>query len=48
MDSLISRYHLHLIIDHFTIALLSMGEFADVIGNLIAACVALELLASKC
>lgn len=36
MDSMISKYHLHPIIDHFTIALLSMGVLADIIGSLIA------------
>jgi len=37
MDTMISKYHLHPIIDHFTIALLSMGVLADIIGSLIAA-----------
>jgi uncharacterized membrane protein len=37
MNTMISKYHLHPIIDHFTIALLSMGVLADIIGSLIAA-----------
>ena len=36
MEILIVKYHLHPIIDHFTIALLSIGVLADVIGYLIA------------
>jgi uncharacterized membrane protein len=35
MDSLISKYHLHPIIDHFTIALLATGVLADVVGYII-------------
>ncbi len=36
MEILIAKYHLHPIIDHFTIALLAMGVFADVVGYLIS------------
>ena len=36
MESLIARYHLHPIIDHFTIALLATGVLADVVGYGIA------------
>jgi uncharacterized membrane protein len=32
MEILIAKYHLHPIIDHFTIALLAIGVLADVIG----------------
>jgi uncharacterized membrane protein len=32
MEILIAKYHLHPIIDHFTIALLTMGILADVVG----------------
>jgi len=32
MELLIAKYHLHPIVDHFTIALLAMGVQADVIG----------------
>ena len=35
MEILIAKYHLHPIIDHFTIALLAMGELADVAGYVI-------------
>ncbi len=35
MDILIAKYHLHPIIDHFTIALLSIGVLADVVGYVI-------------
>jgi uncharacterized membrane protein len=35
MQILIARYHLHPIIDHFTIALLAMGVLADVVGYVI-------------
>jgi uncharacterized membrane protein len=35
MEILIARYHLHPIIDHFTIALLAMGVLADVVGHVI-------------
>jgi uncharacterized membrane protein len=37
MENLIAKYHLHPIIDHFTLALLAMGVLADVVGYLIAA-----------
>src|SRR6266481_7492243 len=37
MQILIARYHLHPIIDHFTIALLSTGVLADVAGYAIVA-----------
>ena len=37
MEMQISKYHLHPIIDHFTIALLGMGVLADVVGYLLAA-----------
>jgi uncharacterized membrane protein len=47
MDTMISKYHLHPIIGHFTIALLSMGVLADIIGSLIAALCAIEVLVSK-
>ena len=36
MDTVIAKYHLHPIIDHFTIALLAMGVLADVVGYVIA------------
>jgi uncharacterized membrane protein len=36
MEILIAKYHLHPIIDHFTIALLAMGVLADVLGYVIA------------
>jgi uncharacterized membrane protein len=32
MDTVIAKYHLHPIIDHFTIALLALGVLADVVG----------------
>lgn len=32
MDTLIANYHLHPIIDHFTIALLASGILADIVG----------------
>jgi uncharacterized membrane protein len=35
MEILIAKYHLHPIIDHFTIALLAMGVLADVLGYVI-------------
>jgi uncharacterized membrane protein len=35
MEILIAKYHLHPIIDHFTIALLAMGVLADVVGCVI-------------
>ena len=35
MDTLIAKYHLHPIIDHFTIALLAMGVLTDVVGYII-------------
>ena len=37
MEVLIAKYHLHPIIDHFTIALLTMGVLADIVGSSIAA-----------
>ena len=37
METLIAKYQLHPIIDHFTIALLSTGVLADVVGYGIAA-----------
>jgi uncharacterized membrane protein len=37
MEMLIAKYHLHPIIDHFTIALLGVGVLADVVGYLLAA-----------
>ena len=36
MGILIAKYHLHPIIDHFTIALLAMGVLADVVAYIIA------------
>lgn len=36
MEILIAKYHLHPIIDHFTIALLSVGVLMDVVGYVIA------------
>jgi uncharacterized membrane protein len=36
MDNLIAKYHLHPIVDHFTIALLAFGVLADVTGCAIA------------
>jgi len=38
MEMLIAKYHLHPIIDHFTIALLSIGVLADMVGYVIALC----------
>ncbi len=35
MEILIAKYHLHPIIDHFTIALLGGGLLADIDGNLV-------------
>jgi uncharacterized membrane protein len=35
MEILIAKYHLHPIIDHFTIALLAMGVLADIVGYVI-------------
>jgi uncharacterized membrane protein len=35
MDILIAKYHLHPIIDHFTIALLAMSVLTDVVGYII-------------
>jgi uncharacterized membrane protein len=37
MESLVTKYHLHPIIDHFTIALLSVGVLVDVLGYGLAA-----------
>jgi uncharacterized membrane protein len=37
MESLIARYHLHPIIDHFTIALLSVGVVADIVASVFLA-----------
>jgi len=37
METLIAKYHLHPIIDHFTIALLGIGVLVDVAGYAIAA-----------
>src|SRR5438552_1797599 len=37
METLIAKYHLHPIIDHFTIALLGIGVLADVAGYAIVA-----------
>jgi len=37
METLIAKYHLHPIIDHFTIALLAIGVLADVAGYVIGA-----------
>jgi uncharacterized membrane protein len=37
MESLIVRFHLHPIIDHFTIALLSIGVVADVVASVFLA-----------
>ena len=36
MDTVIAKYHLHPIIDHFTIALLATGVIMDVVGYIIA------------
>ena len=36
MDTVIAKYHLHPIIDHFTIALLATGVLTDVVGYMIA------------
>jgi uncharacterized membrane protein len=35
VDSLVARYHLHPIIDHFTIALLAVAVVADVAGSVL-------------
>lgn len=37
MESLIAKFHLHPIIDHFTIALLSIGVLADVFAGVFSA-----------
>ena len=37
MENLIARFHLHPIIDHFTIALLAVGVLADVLASVIFA-----------
>jgi len=37
METLIAKYHLHPIIDHFTIALLGIGVLADIAGYAIVA-----------
>jgi uncharacterized membrane protein len=37
MDILIAKYHLHPVIDHFTIALCSVGVLADILGYLVGA-----------
>jgi uncharacterized membrane protein len=36
MDTLIARFHLHPIMDHFTIALLGIGVLADILANVMA------------
>jgi uncharacterized membrane protein len=36
MSTLIRRYHLHPIVDHFTIALLATGILADMVGYLVS------------
>jgi uncharacterized membrane protein len=36
MDTLIGKYHLHPIIDHFTIGLLVTGVLADMVGYLVS------------
>ena len=36
MDSVIAKYHLHPIVDHFTIALLATGVIIDEVGYIIA------------
>jgi uncharacterized membrane protein len=36
MDTVIAKYHLHPIIDHFTIALLVTGVITDAAGYIIA------------
>lgn len=35
MDSVIAKYHLHPIVDHFTIGLLAIGIIADIVGYLV-------------
>jgi uncharacterized membrane protein len=35
MEIIIAKYHLHPIIDHFTIALLAIGVLVDVVGYVI-------------
>jgi uncharacterized membrane protein len=37
MEDVTARFHLHPVIDHFTIALLAVGVFADALSSLIAA-----------
>ena len=37
MEILIAKYHLHAIIDHFTIALCGTGVFVDLVGRVIVA-----------
>jgi uncharacterized membrane protein len=36
MDAVIAKYHLHPIIDHFTIALVATGIVTDMTGYIIA------------
>jgi hypothetical protein len=36
METLVAKYLLHRIIDHFTIALLSMRVLAEIVGDVIA------------
>jgi uncharacterized membrane protein len=40
MNTLIANYHLHPIIDHFTIALLAIGILADIVGYLLSSLLA--------
>jgi uncharacterized membrane protein len=35
MDVVIAKYHLHAIVDHFTIGLLTIGILADIVGYLV-------------
>lgn len=38
MEALIAKYHLHPIVDHFTIALLGTGVLADLTGYVVTKC----------
>jgi uncharacterized membrane protein len=47
MDNLIAKYHLHPIIDHFTIALCVAGVLADIVGYSIIAIVGNRSLSAR-
>jgi uncharacterized membrane protein len=48
MDTLTGKYHLHPIIDHFTIALLATGILADIIAYLVVFCLSHRSLRVGC